>query len=56
MFLGSTSNYVLHKSKKPVMIVKWDYKIRHIQKGYSLKLLRVTESILWCQQIQEQQY
>ena len=22
MFLGSTSNYVLHKSKKPVMIVK----------------------------------
>lgn len=27
MFLGSTSNYVLHKSKKPVLIVKWDYKI-----------------------------
>ena len=22
MFLGSTSNYVLHKSKKPVLIVK----------------------------------
>jgi len=23
IFLGSTSNYVLHKSKKPVLIVKW---------------------------------
>jgi len=29
MFLGSTSNYVLHKSKKPVLIVKWDYKITY---------------------------
>jgi nucleotide-binding universal stress UspA family protein len=23
IFLGSVSNHVLHKSKKPVLIVKW---------------------------------
>jgi nucleotide-binding universal stress UspA family protein len=29
IFLGSTSNYVLHKSKKPVLIVKWFNGIRN---------------------------